>query len=97
MASLEKQEVDLEQKDARSSDESLAVKEAATPKAPTKEGTPKAYLALVGGFFGLFISFGWLNCIAIFQTEYEVNQLKNYSSSEISWITSTECMQLLYL
>lgn len=64
----------------------------APPEAP--EGGTKAYLSLLGGSLGLFISFGWVNCIALFQAEYEENQLKSYSSSEISWITSSECMYL---
>lgn len=63
------------------------------PEAP--EGGTKAYLSLLGGSLGLFISFGWVNCIALFQAEYEINQLKTYSSSEVSWITSSECESLL--
>jgi hypothetical protein len=59
------------------------------PEAP--EGGTKAFLSLFGGSLGLFISFGWVNCIAVFQAEYETNQLNSYSSSEISWITSSEC------
>ncbi|EAU35084.1 conserved hypothetical protein [Aspergillus terreus NIH2624] len=64
---------------------------------PPKEGTLKAYLALLAGFLGLFVSFGWVNCVALFQAEYEANQLKNYSSSEISWIPSIEFFLLLFL
>lgn len=63
------------------------------PAAP--EGGTKAYLSLLGGSLGLFISFGWVNCIGLFQAEYETNQLKTYSSSEVSWITSSECESLL--
>ncbi|KAJ5597219.1 Major facilitator superfamily domain general substrate transporter [Penicillium hordei] len=63
------------------------------PAAP--EGGTKAYLSLLGGSLGLFISFGWVNCIALFQAEYETHQLKTYSSSEVSWITSSECESLL--
>jgi hypothetical protein len=79
----------------RASDDSLEQtlpkEEKPQPPPEAKEGTAKAYLALLGGSLGLFISFGWLNCIALFQAEYEENELKSYSSSEISWITSTEC------
>jgi hypothetical protein len=28
----------------------------------------------------MFVAFGWVNCIALFQAEYETNQLKDYSS-----------------
>lgn len=59
------------------------------PAAP--EGGTKAFLSLLGGSSGLFISFGWVNCIALFQAVYQTNQLKAYSSSEVSWITSSEC------
>lgn len=58
------------------------------------EGGRKPYLAVVGAFTGMFVSFGWVNCIALFQAEYETNQLKHYTSSEVSWITSTECIHL---
>jgi hypothetical protein len=57
------------------------------------EGGTKAYLAIVGAFAGMFVSFGWVNCIALFQAEYQANQLKEYTTSEVSWITSIECMQ----
>lgn len=36
----------------------------------------------------------WVNCIGLFQAEYETNQLKDYSRSDVSWITSMECMLL---
>jgi hypothetical protein len=55
------------------------------------EGSLKAYLVLIGAFTAMFVSFGWVNCIALFQAEYETNQLKQYISSQISWITSIEC------
>lgn len=58
------------------------------------EGGTKAWLAVAGSSAALFVSFGWVNCIALFQAEYETNQLKNYTSSEVSWITSMECMML---
>jgi hypothetical protein len=35
------------------------------------EGGIKAYLAVAGAFARMFVSFGWVNCIAIFQAEYE--------------------------
>lgn len=55
------------------------------------EGGTKAWLSLLGASCAMFASFGWVNCIALFQAEYETNQLKNYSKSSISWITSMEC------
>jgi hypothetical protein len=67
----------------------------ALPELP--EGGTKAYLAVAGAFTGMFVSFGWVNCIALFQAEYETNQLKNYTTSEVSWITSIECKIYLFL
>ncbi|KAJ9296562.1 hypothetical protein DTO271G3_5260 [Paecilomyces variotii] len=48
----------------------------------------KAWLALTGGVLGMFASFGWVNCVAVFQAEYELNQLRDYSSSQVAWISS---------
>lgn len=56
------------------------------------EGGTKAWLSLLGAFCAMFVSFGWVNCIALFQTEYESNELKQYSKSAVSWITSLEGM-----
>jgi hypothetical protein len=69
-----------------------AIPEGQTEKLPeVPEGSLKAYLAVVGAFTAMFVSFGWVNCIALFQAEYETNQLKQYTSSQVSWITSMEC------
>lgn len=59
------------------------------------EGGTKAWLCLLGAACALFSSFGWVNCIGLFQAEYETNQLKQYSKSTVSWITSMECEQPL--
>lgn len=64
----------------------------ASPEAP--EGGTKAWLCVLGASAGLFTSFGWTNCIGLFQDEYQSNQLKGYSSSTVSWITSVQCMYL---
>ncbi|KAJ9138316.1 MFS general substrate transporter [Coniochaeta hoffmannii] len=45
----------------------------------------------------MFASFGWVNCIGLFQAEYETNQLKGYSSSDVAWITSLEFFFMLAL
>lgn len=63
---------------------------AAPPEAP--EGGTKAWLSVLGASAALFTSFGWTNCIGLFQEEYQSNQLKEYSSSTVSWITSVQCM-----
>lgn len=61
---------------------------------PKKQGT-KAWLSLTAGFMGMFASFGWVNCVAIFKAEYEMNQLRDYSSSQVGWISSVLCMFFL--
>jgi len=63
------------------------------PEVP--EGGTKAYLSVIGAAAAMFASFGWVNCIGIFQAEYETHQLKQYTSSEVSWITSSECTGFL--
>lgn len=63
---------------------------AAPPSVP--EGGLQAWMTVAGASVALFVSFGWVNCIGLFQAEYETNQLKDYSSSDVSWITSMECM-----
>lgn len=55
------------------------------------EGGFRAWLTVSGAAAALFVSFGWVNCIALFQANYEMNQLKGYPRSTISWITSMEC------
>ncbi|KND92113.1 putative transporter MCH4 [Tolypocladium ophioglossoides CBS 100239] len=50
------------------------------------DGGLQAWLVVVGAFFGLFISFGWTNCVGVFQAYYETHQLKSLSPSTVSWI-----------
>lgn len=52
------------------------------------DGGLQAWLAVSGAFCCLFCSFGWINCIGVFQAYYEKNQLRNYSPSTVSWIPS---------
>ncbi|EEH22285.2 hypothetical protein PABG_04496 [Paracoccidioides brasiliensis Pb03] len=60
------------------------------------EGGIEAWTVVFGGFCGLFVSFGWITCIGVFQDFYQNNQLKNYSPSKIAWIPSLEtCMMFV--
>ncbi|KAB8258846.1 major facilitator superfamily domain-containing protein [Aspergillus pseudonomiae] len=68
---------------------------AEAPKADP-ERSAKAWRAVAGSSAALFASFGWVNCIGVFQAEYETSQLKGYSSSTISWITSMEFFLMLF-
>lgn len=54
------------------------------------DGGKDAWLCLLGGFCCLFCSFGWLNCLGVFQNYYQMNQLREYSPSTIAWIASLE-------
>ncbi|KAK3074516.1 hypothetical protein LTR53_002998 [Teratosphaeriaceae sp. CCFEE 6253] len=54
------------------------------------DGGRQAWLCVLGGFCVLFCSFGWINCIGVFQDYYQTHQLKAYSPSTVSWISSLE-------
>ena len=56
------------------------------------DGGLKAWLTVLGGSCCLFVSFGWVNCIGVFQDYYSTHQLRQYSSSEVSWIPSLQGM-----
>ncbi|MCJ1265419.1 hypothetical protein MMC22_005296 [Lobaria immixta] len=58
------------------------------------DGGFEAWLVVSGGFFCLFCSFGWINCIGIFQAYYQEHQLQNLSSSTIAWIPSLEVFMM---
>ncbi|CAI7584804.1 unnamed protein product [Penicillium viridicatum] len=75
-------------------DSTAEAPKAAPPTVP--DGGLQAWLTVAGASVALFVSFGWVNCIALFQSEYETNQLKDYSSSEVSWITSMEFFFMLF-
>ncbi|KAG0645288.1 MFS transporter [Hyphodiscus hymeniophilus] len=49
-------------------------------------GPIQGYICVVGSFFAMFSTFGWLNSLGLFQTYYEETLLATYSASEISWI-----------
>ncbi|KAJ5963702.1 uncharacterized protein N7479_003578 [Penicillium vulpinum] len=70
------------------------VPNAAPPSVP--DGGLQAWLTVAGASVALFVSFGWVNCIGLFQAEYETNQLKDFSSSDVSWITSMEFFFMLF-
>ncbi|PLB37086.1 putative MFS transporter [Aspergillus candidus] len=50
------------------------------------EGGLRGWLCCAGGSLGFFATLGFLNAIGIFQTTYQETLLKDYSSSDISWI-----------
>lgn len=58
------------------------------------DGGLEAWLVVFGGWCGLFVSFGWINCIGVFQEYYQEHQLSNYSPSTVSWIVSMETFMM---
>ncbi|KAF2762425.1 monocarboxylate permease-like protein [Pseudovirgaria hyperparasitica] len=75
-------------------------KRAPTLSAPSNgdfpDGGLQAWLVVVGGFCTIFASFGWINCIGIFQNYYQANLLSHYSSSAVAWIPSTESFMMFF-
>ncbi|KAI0506251.1 major facilitator superfamily domain-containing protein [Xylaria bambusicola] len=58
------------------------------------DGGLTAWLVVLGGWCCSFSSPGWVNSVGSFQQYYEVGPLKDYSSSDISWIVA---LQLFFL
>jgi hypothetical protein len=54
------------------------------------DGGTKAWLTVAGASACLFVSFGWINCVGVFQDYYETHQLKEYSPSNIAWIPALQ-------
>ncbi|KAM0329714.1 hypothetical protein ACHAPQ_006632 [Fusarium lateritium] len=81
-----------------SSTEKESIQEVApvTDFGPPPDGGLEAWSVVAGGFCAVFASFGWINCIGIFQDYYEHNQLKSYSSSTVAWIPSVESFMMFF-
>ncbi|KAI9932721.1 hypothetical protein ASPWEDRAFT_123063 [Aspergillus wentii DTO 134E9] len=60
------------------------------------DGGHQAWLTVAGGFCANLVSFGWINCIGVFQAYYETHQLKSYSTSTVTWITSLETFMMFF-
>jgi predicted MFS family arabinose efflux permease len=60
------------------------------------DGGTKAWLTVAGSSACLFVSFGWVNCIGVFQDYYTTHQLSSYSQSEISWIPALQIFFMLF-
>ena len=69
----------------------------ASPPSPPPDGGFEAWLIVLGGWCTFFASFGWAVSIGILQSYYQEHQLEALSSSDISWILSTEIFVLQFL
>ncbi|CAJ0555014.1 Ff.00g135270.m01.CDS01 [Fusarium sp. VM40] len=84
------------QPDSSTEKESIQEAGPVTDFGPPPDGGLEAWAVVAGGFCAVFASFGWINCIGIFQDYYEQNQLKSYSSSTIAWIPSVESFMMFF-
>ncbi|EUC27776.1 hypothetical protein COCCADRAFT_110819 [Bipolaris zeicola 26-R-13] len=58
------------------------------PECP--DGGREAWLVVVGGWFGLFCTFGLITTVGVFLDYYKARPLASHSVSQISWITSLQ-------
>ncbi|EXJ89853.1 hypothetical protein A1O3_02920 [Capronia epimyces CBS 606.96] len=58
------------------------------------DGGLKAWTVVFGAGCAIGASFGWINCIGVFQEYYETHQLRAYSSQEVAWIPSLEAFMM---
>ena len=60
------------------------------------DGGFEAWTVVLGGWCCLFCSFGWINCVGIFQDYYQTHQLKSYPPSTVAWIPSLEIFMMFF-
>lgn len=60
------------------------------------DGGREAWLVLLGGFCGLFCTFGLVNCVGVFQTYYSRGPLSHLSQSTIAWIPSVQIWAMTF-
>jgi hypothetical protein len=63
---------------------------------PGDHGDWRAISCSIGVFFALFVGFGILNIPGTFQTYWELNQLKDYTPSQVGWIAATQFFLTLF-
>ncbi|RKL51274.1 hypothetical protein BFJ72_g727 [Fusarium proliferatum] len=54
------------------------------------DGGHRAWLSTFGAWWAMFITFGWVNSLGVFQSYYEQTLLPDYSTSSIAWIASVQ-------
>ncbi|MCJ1428107.1 hypothetical protein MMC29_006015 [Sticta canariensis] len=85
--------------DSPSSSGDLIEKPGANPWMDPKafpEGGAAAWLTVAGSSACLFVSFGWINCVGVFQEYYQTHQLAQYSPSDIAWIPALQLFFMLF-
>lgn len=60
------------------------------------DGGATAWLTVAGAAACLFVSFGWINCVGVFQEYYGSHQLRQYTASEIAWIPALQIFFMLF-
>jgi hypothetical protein len=87
-----RQDVDIETSEKGPHVEAYPESRILSPVSETEypEGGRKAWLVVVGGWFGLFCTFGLVTCVGVFLEYYQTDPLVDYSPSAISWITSLQ-------
>ncbi|KAL2128332.1 hypothetical protein VTI74DRAFT_9346 [Chaetomium olivicolor] len=61
------------------------------------DGGMRAWLSVAGGWLCQFCSFGFINALGSFQYVYEKDILPNESSSNITWILTTQLFLMFFL
>ncbi|KAL4787212.1 major facilitator superfamily domain-containing protein [Aspergillus varians] len=86
---------DQEKLEFRTRSREAPIPNALPPDAPP-DGGFQAWSTVLGGFCGMFVSFGWISCIGVFIDHYKSHQLKDVSTSAITWITSLEYFMMFF-
>ncbi|EXJ77103.1 hypothetical protein A1O3_10261 [Capronia epimyces CBS 606.96] len=59
------------------------------------DGGLRAWLTVAGAAACFFVSWGWINCIGVFQDYYMRAELSQYSPSTVAWIPALETFFML--
>ncbi|KAK9456445.1 major facilitator superfamily domain-containing protein [Dipodascopsis uninucleata] len=84
-------DIELEEK-LDSSDVEVAIPTPQPSAHHFPDGGRTAWLTVLGAWCAQFCSFGWLNTVGVFQDYYMQHQLKDYSSTTVSWIASVQTL-----
>lgn len=92
LSSSTRPDIDLDTSEKHPHVEALHESQTVSPITETEypEGGREAWLVVIGGWFGLFCTFGLVTCVGVFLEYYQTGPLADYSPSSISWITSLQ-------